>query len=102
MQHLRFEFDAVVWQWRGPAPYHFVTMPDADAAEVKELAPALSYGWGAIPASVTIGRTTVTTSIFPKDGGYIVPLKDVLRKPEGVAVDDTVHLVVEIDTSRTR
>ncbi|MBU6213639.1 MAG: DUF1905 domain-containing protein [Actinomycetales bacterium] len=99
---MRFKFTAAVWEWRGPAPFHFVSLPDADAAEVKDLAPALSYGWGAIPASVSVGRTTVTTSIFPKDGGYIVPLKDALRRPEGIAIGDTIRVTVEVDTSRAR
>ena len=41
---------------------------------------------------MTIGSTTVTTSLFPKDGGYLVPLKDALRKPEGVSNEDTVRV----------
>ena len=73
-----------------------------DAADIKALAPMLSYGWGAIPATVTVGSTTVTTSIFPKDGGYIVPLKDALRKPENIAIGDTINVAVEINAARVR
>jgi len=99
---MRLEFTAPVWEWRGPSPFHFVSLPDEDAAEVRDLAPALSYGWGAIPASVTVGNTTVTTSIFPKDGGYIVPLKAALRKSEGIGIGDVVEVLVELDTTRLR
>ena len=99
---MRLTFTATVWEWRGPAPFYFVSVPDDDAAAIKELAPALSYGWGAIPARVTVGKTPVTTSIFPKDGGYIVPLKDALRKPEGIDVGDTINVRLELDTSRAR
>ena len=31
-------------------------------------------------ATVTGGRTTWTTSLYPKDGRYIVPLKTAVRK----------------------
>jgi hypothetical protein len=77
-------------------------MPTADAQEVSELAPALSYGWGAIPATVSVGTTTVTTSIFPKDGGYIVPLKNALRHAETIAIGDMIKVRVALDTQGTR
>ena len=35
---------------------------------------------------------TWTTSLFPKDGGYVVPLKDAVRRPEGLAVGDVVRV----------
>lgn len=89
-----FTFDAVVFEWRGPSPYHFVRVPDDVAAEIRLLAPTLTYGWGVIPATVTIGSTTVTTSLFPKDGGYLVPLKDAIRKPEDILIGDSRELTL--------
>ncbi len=72
-------------------------MTDGVAAEIKQVASIVSYGWGVIPATVTIGKTTYTTSLFPKDGGYLVPLKDAVRKPEVLAVDDTIRIRLELD-----
>lgn len=89
-----FTFAGVVFEWRGPAPYHFVRVPDDVAAEIRLLAPTLTYGWGVIPATVTIGSTTVTTSLFPKDGGYLVPLKDAIRKPENILIGDSRELTL--------
>lgn len=89
---MEFEFESVVFEWRGPSPFYFVAVPDDVAAEIKLIAPTLTYGWGVIPATVTIGSTTVTTSLFPKEGGYLVPLKDALRKPEGVSNGDNVRI----------
>ena len=83
----------VIW-WRGPAPHHFVALPDPEAARLREVASRVTYGWGCIPATVTLGRTTFTTSIFPKDGGFLVPLKAVARRAEGVGLGDDVTLVV--------
>jgi hypothetical protein len=47
---------------------------------------------------VTIGRTTFATSLFPRDGGYLVPVKDAVRRAEDVALGDVVDLEVVIRT----
>jgi hypothetical protein len=86
-----------IWFWRGPAPYHFVTVPDDDCGPVEAAAAVVSYGWGMVPVTATIGATTWTTSLFPKDGGYIVPIKDAVRRAEGLDVGDTVALRLSID-----
>jgi hypothetical protein len=51
-----------------------------------------------IPVTARIGRTTWTTSLFPKDGQYLVPVKARVRTAEGVDVGDvvTVRLAVDI------
>lgn len=90
------EFSGEVIEWRGPAPHHFVALPPEEAEALGEVAAALTYGWGCIPASVSLGSTTITTSIFPKDGGFLVPLRVALRRAEGVALGDEVHLRVEV------
>ena len=86
-----------IWDWRGPAPFHFVTVPDDDAAALESVSGIVTYGWGMIPVTVQIGDTEWTTSLFPKDGGYIVPVKDAVRKAEGVGVGDTVSLRLVIN-----
>ena len=52
---MRLEFAGELWYWRGPSPYHFVTVPDDGCAELRALAPVVSYGWGMIPVNVRIG-----------------------------------------------
>jgi len=94
---VRLRFTGTIWLWRGPAPYHFVSVPPAEAAMIAEVASLVTYGWGMIPASVTIGGTTVTTSLWPKDGGYVVPIKKALQDAEGLGVDDEVDLALDID-----
>jgi hypothetical protein len=89
---MSYEFESIVFEWRGPAPFYFARVPEDIAAGIALVAPTLTYGWGVIPATVTIGSTTVTTSLFPKEGGYLVPLKDALRKPEGVSNGDNVRI----------
>lgn len=92
---LRFEGE-VVW-WRGPAPFHFVRVPDEEAAALRAAASLVSYGWGVIPVAVTLGSTRWTTSLFPRDGGYLVPVKDAVRRAEDVELGDTVALRLTLD-----
>ena len=83
--------------WRGPAPFHFVPIPAAQSAKIKALAPRLTYGWGVIPVTCTIGGTTFTTSLFPKDGGYLVPIKNAVRTAERIDLGDPVTLLLEFE-----
>ncbi len=92
------EFSGEVWFWKGPAPHHFVTVPEDDAAELEAVAAMVSYGWGMIPVAARIGDTEWTTSLFPKHGSYVVPLKAVVRKAEGVDVGDVVDLRLTVAT----
>ncbi len=90
------KFTGEIWFWKGPAPWHFVTVPEAECAALEEMAAMVSYGWGMIPVSARIGKAKWTTSLFPKDGRYIVPVKTAVRKAEDLDVDDvvTVHLTL--------
>ena len=91
------QFSGEVWEWRGPAPYHFVTVPGAESAALQSTAGRVSYGWGMIPVTARINGTTWTTSLWPKDGGYVVPLKVAVRRAEDVDVGDTVTVRLSVD-----
>ncbi|MBU2665186.1 DUF1905 domain-containing protein [Actinoplanes bogorensis] len=87
---MELEFAGEIWFWRGPAPWHFVTVPEAQCAELEAASSLVSYGWGMIPVSARIGRTGWTTSLWPKDGRYIVPVKTDVRRKESLDIGDTV------------
>ncbi len=95
---MELRFNGPIWYWRGPAPFHFVTVPDEDAAAIASVAGRVTYGWGMIPATARIGETEFTTALFPKNGGYIVPLKDLVRRAEDLDVDDDVEIELTIAT----
>ena len=97
---MRLEFAGEIWSWRGPAPFHFVTVPDPACAEIRAVAPMVSYGWGVIPVRVRIGGTTFDTSLFPKDGRYLVPVKDAVRTVEGISRGDIVSVDMAIRSDR--
>ena len=93
---MRLEFAGRVVEWRGPAPYHFVPVPAEESADIGEVASIATYGWGVIPVEATIDGITFTTSLFPKDGAYLLPLKDAVRKPCGLAPGDDVSVTLEV------
>ncbi|GAA2760736.1 GNAT family N-acetyltransferase [Actinopolymorpha rutila] len=97
------EFSGEIWEWRGPAPYHFVTVPEGESLSLRESPAGESYGWGMLPVRVRIGSTEWSTSLWPKDGGYVVPLKDAVRKPLRLGPGDTVTIqLIAVDQPASR
>ncbi len=92
---MTIEFSGKIWFWAGPAPHHFVTVPAKQCRSLKAISGAVTYGWGMIPALVRIGTTEWTTSLFPKDGRYIVPIKASVRRAEQLDDGDTVTVRIE-------
>jgi len=92
------EVSGEIWFWRGPSPWHFVTVPDEQSAALEAASSLVSYGWGMIPVTARIGNTEWTTSLWPKDERYLIPLKAAVRRAEGLELGDevTVRLVVGI------
>jgi hypothetical protein len=90
-------FDGEVWFWRGPAPWHFLTVPAEICERLAMRAPLVSYGWGMVPVTARIGATRWTTSLFPKDGRYLVPVKASVRSAEGIELGDTVTVRLHLD-----
>ncbi len=72
-------------------------VPPEVAAEIREVAARLTYGWGCLPVAARIGGTACTTSLFPKDGGYLVPVKVAVQRAEGVEVGSAVRVRLEFD-----
>ncbi len=97
---MELEFDAEVIEWRGPAPFLFAVMPEPEVEELSLIAREVTYGWGCIPATGQVGDTEFTTSLFPRNGGYLVPMKVAVQRAEGVALGDVVHVRLQIAPSR--
>ena len=93
---MELEFSGRVIEWRGPAPYYYLPLPEEEAADVREIAAFATYGWGVIPVAVRIGEVDFETSLFPKDGGYLLPLKDAVRKPAGITVGDEISVELTV------
>ena len=94
---MNLEFSGEIWFWKGPAPWHFVTVPDDECGAIEAASALVTYGWGMIPVAARIGATSWTTSLWPKDGHYIVPLKTSVRKAERLDIGDTVTVRLTVD-----
>lgn len=92
MLSVMLKFSGEVWYWRGPSPFHFVTVPERESSEIREVSKMLTYGWGVIPVNAQVGKTEWTTSLFPKDGLYLVPLKNRVRLGEDIHLGDLIEV----------
>lgn len=85
-----------MWFWRGPAPWYFITVPEEECSDLEATSAFVSYGWGMIPVTVQIRATEWTTSLFPKDGRYLVPVKASVRRAERLGEGETVVVLLTI------
>jgi hypothetical protein len=96
---MEWTFTGEVIEWRGPAPYLFVAMTQADSDDLKEEARGLIY-WGQVPVHVTIGDTEFTTALFPRDGRYLVPVKVAVQRAEAIGEGAIVDVVLRLNVAR--
>ena len=93
---MHLEFSGEILYWKGPAPWYFITVPEEECSDLQATSAFVSYGWGMIPVTVQIGATEWTTSLFPKDGRYLVPVKASVRKAERLGEGETVVVLLTI------
>lgn len=96
------EFSGEMWFWKGPAPWHFITVSEQECGDLEAVSTFVAYGWGMIPVTAQIGDTGWATSLFPKDGRYIVPVKASVRKAEGLEIGDMVTVRLAVGTEARR
>ena len=90
------EFNGKIFYWRGPAPFLFVAVPEGPSRDLKAISAMVTYGWGVIPVHVRIGKTEWKTSLFPKEGRYLVPIRMSVQKSENLEEGDEVTIRLEI------
>ncbi len=93
---MHIEFSGKIIFWKGPAPWFFIIVPAKQSRDIKAISSMVTYGWGVIPVHVRIGKTEYTTSLFPKDGRYLVPIKASVRKAEKLEKGDKITVRLEI------
>lgn len=96
-------FTGEVIEWRGPAPFYFVAIPPEHSGAIRHAARQASYGWGVVPVRATLGDgAAFTTSLFPRQGDYLLPLKNAVRRAAEAMPGDTVEVALRIDASAPR
>lgn len=92
---MELDFIGTLVEWRGPSPYHFVPLPPEEADLVDEVKAEVAY-WGVVPVTAWIGETEFTTSMFPRAETWFLPVKDVVRRGEGLALGDEVAVRLRV------
>lgn len=93
---ISLEFSGTVIYWRGPSPFHFVAVSEDGCRELRAISSLVSYGWGVIPVTARIAATEWRTSLFPRDGGYLLPIRDAVRRAEDLDVGDPVTVSLTV------
>lgn len=71
-------------------------IPPKICAEITTVAKELTYGWGVIPVEASISELKFTTSLFPKNGGYLLPVKLAVRKNLGIELGQQVSVKMHV------
>jgi hypothetical protein len=90
-------FEGEIIEWRGPPPYLFVPIPKDHVGEVRFAAHEASYGWGCVPVAARVREVDFTTSLFPRDGTDLLPVKVAVQRAASIGLGDRVNVMVRID-----
>jgi hypothetical protein len=95
---MQIKFKAKVWLYKGNGAWHFITVPQEQSDQIRYLSINKRAGWGSVRVSVTIGNTNWQTSVFPSKelGAYILPIKAEVRTNEGIKIDQTIKMILEL------
>ena len=91
-----YAFRAELWQYDGPAAWHFISLPPDVADDIRAKFGPQAFGFGSIKVEAVIGSTRWSTSLFPDKtrGTYLLPIKKAVRVAENLETGDvaTVNL----------
>ena len=95
---MEFRFSALLWLYPGDAGWHFITLPDEVADQIRERAGPSRRGFGSLRVAATIGEMTWNTSIFPdrKSGSFVLGIKKEVRTTQQVGDGDVVDVRLDV------
>jgi len=82
-----YKIKGKLWKYNtAKGAWYFVTLDKKTSEKIKKAQVRRVPGWGQVKVEVQIGKTVWQTSIFPdkKLGSYVLPVKAVVRKKEGL------------------
>ena len=91
---IKYEFTATIWQYTGVGGWHFVSLPQELASEIRSTLKSEEEGWGRLKAVAKIDTSEWKTAIWfdTKQNTYLLPLKADIRKKERLATEDKVEV----------
>lgn len=93
-----YELHERVWRHAGAAGWHFVTLPEAVADEIRARVAGAPSPFGMARVEATIGATTWSTSLYAdtRRGSFLLPIKSEVRRREGVGDGDAVAVTLRM------
>lgn len=93
-----FKERSEVWLYPGMSGWHFVSIAKKNAKDIKDSFGKHAKGFGSLPVTVTVGKTSWDTSIFPdkRTETYLLPIKASVRKAEGIMANETISFQIKI------
>jgi hypothetical protein len=92
---MEIDFTGELVEWRGPAPFFFVPLP-LDAADLVDEVKAEVVYWGVVPVRAWIGESEFTTSMFPREDTWFLPVKAAVRRAEQVELGDVIDVRLHV------
>ncbi len=89
-------FDAPLVRHAGNASWFFITAPEEAGDKIDDQAPFPRAGFGSVKVEATIGSSTWSTSVFPGNEGWALPVKQQIRKKEGIDDGDVVTVTLKV------
>ena len=95
---LEFSFTAELWAYTGSGSWHFLTLPQKVAQEIKFFREK-HFGFGTVRVKAVINDAEWSTSIFPdkKSDSFLLPVKTEVRKKQGILIGDQVTVKLYIN-----
>jgi len=95
---IKYEFTAKPWQYAGSGGWHFISLPEKLAKEIRNCLKSEEEGWGRLKATAKIGNSEWQTAIWfdRKMITYLLPLKAEIRKSEDLTIDKDVEIILWI------
>lgn len=95
---IQYRFTGKPWQYASPGGWHFLSLPNDMAKEIRNILQPQEEGWGRLKATARIGNSEWQTAIWfdTKLNTYLLPLKAEIRKKENITVAQDVDTVLWI------
>ena len=74
---------------------YFGRLSEEESAYSMLVAKGMEY-WGQVPVVVRISDIEFGTALFPKNGRYLIPFQDVVRKSAGIEVDRVLAIGLNV------
>lgn len=93
---MEFAAELWIWQARQDETWTFVSLPEDASEDIRELTDGARRGFGSVRVRVLLGTSTWTTSIFPSQDVFVLPVKKAVRKAQGLQPGDLAQVSVEL------